>query len=61
MKLILASAFSGCTEILRYAGYLSPCFLRATKYRTLYPSVTPAQVARLFGWTKAQAVTALAL
>jgi hypothetical protein len=33
----------------------------AAKYCTLYPSATPAQVARLFGWTKAQAVTALAL
>jgi len=29
--------------------------------RTLYPSATPVQFARLFGWTKAQAVTALAL
>ena len=33
----------------------------ATKYRTLYPSASPVQIARLFGWTKAQAVTALAL
>jgi hypothetical protein len=33
----------------------------AAKYRTLYPSASPVQVARLFGWTKAQAVTALAL
>ncbi len=33
----------------------------ATKYRTLYPSATPVQIARLFCWTKAQAVTALAL
>jgi hypothetical protein len=33
----------------------------AVKYRTLYPSASPAQIARLFGWTKAQAVTALAL
>ena len=33
----------------------------ATKYRTLYPGATPAQIARLLGWTKAQAVTALAL
>jgi hypothetical protein len=33
----------------------------ATRYRTLYPSASPVQVARLFGWTKAQAVTALAL
>jgi hypothetical protein len=33
----------------------------AVKYRTLYPSASPVQMARLFGWTKAQAVTALAL
>ncbi len=33
----------------------------ATKYHTLYPSATSVQVARLFGWTKAQAVIALAL
>jgi hypothetical protein len=33
----------------------------ATKYRTLYPSASPVQIARLFGWTKAQAVSALAL
>src|SRR5882757_5508535 len=33
----------------------------AVQYRSLYPGATPAQVARLFGWTKAQAVTALAL
>ena len=33
----------------------------AVKYRTLYPSASPVQVARLFGWTTAQAVTALAL
>jgi len=33
----------------------------ATKYRTLYPSATPVQIARLFGWTKAQAVTVLAV
>jgi hypothetical protein len=33
----------------------------ATKYCTLYPSATPVQFARLFGWTKAQAVSALAL
>jgi hypothetical protein len=33
----------------------------AVKYRTLYPSASPAQIARLFAWTKAQAVTALAL
>jgi hypothetical protein len=33
----------------------------AVKYRTLYPTAAPAQIARLFGWTKAQAVTALAL
>jgi hypothetical protein len=33
----------------------------AVKYRTLYPSASPAQIARLFGWTKAQAVIALAL
>jgi hypothetical protein len=33
----------------------------AAKYRTLYPAASPVQIARLFGWTKAQAVTALAL
>ena len=33
----------------------------ATKYHTLFPGATPAQVARLFGWTKAQAVAALSL
>jgi hypothetical protein len=33
----------------------------AVQYRTLYPAAAPAQIARLFGWTKAQAVTALAL
>jgi hypothetical protein len=33
----------------------------AVKYRTLYPSASPVQMARLFGWTKAQAVNALAL
>jgi hypothetical protein len=31
------------------------------KYKTLYPDATPAEMARLFGWTKAQAVTAIAL
>ena len=33
----------------------------AVKYKTLYPGVVPAQIARLFGWTKAQAIAALAL
>jgi hypothetical protein len=33
----------------------------AVKFRTLYPAASPVQIARLFGWTKAQAVTALAL
>jgi len=33
----------------------------AVKYRMLYPTASPAQIARLFGWTKAQAVTALVL
>jgi hypothetical protein len=33
----------------------------AAKYRRLYPASSPAQIARLFAWTKAQAVTALAL
>ena len=37
------------------------CRAIAVKYRTLYPSASPAQIARLFGWTKAQAATALAL
>jgi hypothetical protein len=31
------------------------------KYKALYPDATPAEMARLFGWTKAQAVTAIAL
>jgi hypothetical protein len=33
----------------------------AVKYKTLYPDAAPAQISRLFGWTKAQAVAALAL
>jgi len=33
----------------------------AVNYKTLYPGAVPAQIARLFGWTKAQAVAALAL
>lgn len=33
----------------------------AVKYKSLYPDGAPAQIARLFGWTKAQAVAALAL
>ncbi len=33
----------------------------AVKYMTLYPRAVPVQIARLFGWTKAQAVAALAL
>jgi len=33
----------------------------AIQYRTLYSSAPPVQIARLFGWTKAQAVAALAL
>jgi hypothetical protein len=33
----------------------------AVKYKTLYPGAVPAQIARLFGWSKAQAVAALAL
>jgi hypothetical protein len=33
----------------------------SVKYRMLYPNASPAQIALLFGWTKAQAVTALAL
>jgi hypothetical protein len=33
----------------------------AVQYRTLYPSAPPVQIARLFSWTRAQAVTALAL
>jgi hypothetical protein len=46
------------------AGKLSAEEARTTlavKYRTLYPSATPVQIARLFGWTKPQAVTALVL
>ena len=33
----------------------------AVKYKTLYPGAELAQIARLFGWRKAQAVAALAL
>jgi hypothetical protein len=33
----------------------------AAKYRSLYPEAKPGQIARLFGWTKRQAVSALAL
>jgi hypothetical protein len=33
----------------------------AVKYKTLYPDAAPAQISPLFGWTKAQAVAALAL
>ncbi len=33
----------------------------AARYRTLYPSTPTVQIARLFGWTKAQALSALAL
>jgi hypothetical protein len=33
----------------------------AIKYCTVYPSATPQQMARLFGWTNAQAVTAVAV
>lgn len=33
----------------------------AVKYCTLYPAASAVQIARLFGWTKAQAVSALAL
>jgi hypothetical protein len=33
----------------------------AAQYKTLYPGAAPAQIARLFGWTKGQAVAALSL
>lgn len=33
----------------------------AVKFKTLYPDTTLGQIARLFGWTKAQAIGALAL
>jgi hypothetical protein len=33
----------------------------AVRYKTLYPGAAPAEIARLFGWTKAQAVAALSL
>src|ERR1700687_4402684 len=33
----------------------------AMKYKTLYPDAVPTQISRLFGWTKAQAIAALAL
>jgi len=33
----------------------------AVQYKTLYPGAAPAEIARLFGWTKAQAVAALSL
>jgi len=45
------------------AGALLPLLLAPAPHflSHLYLAATPAQVARLFGWTKAQAVTALAL
>src|ERR1700730_396330 len=46
------------------ARILSPETARgalAAKYRSLYPSTAPDQFARLFGWTKAQALSALEL
>jgi hypothetical protein len=33
----------------------------AARYRKLYPAAQPVQIARLFSWTKAQAVAAFAL
>src|SRR6266436_3665712 len=45
-------------------GSLAPAFAHAPSphfLSHLYLAATPAQVARLFGWTTAQAVTALAL
>jgi hypothetical protein len=48
----------------RAAAGISPDDARkvlATKYRTLHSGAPPILVARLFGWTKAQAVSALAL
>ena len=33
----------------------------ASKYRKLYPTAPPGQIARLFGWTERQATVALAL
>jgi hypothetical protein len=46
------------------AQKISPQNARATiaaKYRGLYPGASPLQLARLFGWTKAQSVEAPAL
>jgi hypothetical protein len=46
------------------AGSISPDDARkalAAKYRTLYPSASASDMARLFGWTKAQATSALSL
>lgn len=48
----------------RAAAGISPDDARkvlAAKYRTLYSGAPPILVARLFGWTKAQAVSAVAL
>jgi len=48
----------------RAAANISPAAARkalAVKYQSLYPSAEPAVVARLFGWTKAQATSALSL
>jgi hypothetical protein len=48
----------------RAAANISPEAARqalAAKYRSLYPAAPASVVARLFGWTKAQAVAALAL
>ena len=48
----------------RAAASISPKEARkvlAAKYRTLYPSASASVIARLFSWTKAQAVSALAV
>ena len=54
----------GFSKQLAEARKISPEEARvaiAVNYKTLYPGAVPAQIARLFGWTKAQAVAALAL
>jgi Winged helix DNA-binding domain len=51
-------------EQLEQARHIAPSEARralTVRYRRLYPEAPPMQIARLFGWTKAQAAAALAL
>ena len=58
---LVARSFSGQVAEARKISADEARVLIAVKYKTLYPNAVPAQIARLFGWTKAQAVAALAL